>query len=169
MSRLPRPSIPASVKVEVALRQLDGFGASPSLMTRDKGERLPDFLERLLIGLATYMGCPRDQLRLDHEPALENRIKVKHHGKITRYRPPANDPGWLAYRPHAPEYAGSHLIKTNVRGDHGQHSDRALAAKNKNIARNRDPHHQKAKITGRSQWPARGSRKIMNRNAGKPA
>ena len=163
MSRLPRPHISDSIKVEVVLRQLQSYGASGSMTTRDKGERLADFLERLLMGIATYMECPRDQLRLDHEPALENRVKMFKNGVHVEYYPPAGHPDWLAYRPHGPEFAGSHLVKTNVHGDHGQHSDRALAAKNKNIARNRDPNRRKAKIKSANRWPAKGSQKIQNR------
>ena len=42
----------------------------------------------------------------------------------TLYSPDANDPEHLVYRT-----AHAHLIKTNVRGEHGQHPDRVLIKK----------------------------------------
>lgn len=151
VSRLPRPSVPDKVKIAVAIRQLEGYGAA-AIERTEKSQR--HYLERLLLALAEFMQCPRDQLQLDHEPALENRIKVRYRGQITRYRPDANEPNWLSWRPHGPQYERSHLIKTNVRGDNGQHSDRALAAKNKNIVKNRDPRRRKVKIPQRKNpWP----------------
>jgi len=44
-----------------------------------------------------------------------------------RYAPHAHDPDCLRYRPQPPEFAGSHHVKTNVRGEHGQYSDVVLA------------------------------------------
>jgi hypothetical protein len=88
----------------------------------------------LLTHLAKQIGCRVDELRLDHDPALGARAKSvwSTTGK-THYIPEANSPQHLAYRPHGPEHAGSHLIKTNVRGDHGQHPDRVLIKKQRRI------------------------------------
>jgi hypothetical protein len=73
------------------------------------------------------LGCNRHDLRLDHDPPLAARPRFRRGlGKKTYYQPPANDPDHLVYRPHGPEFEGSHLIKTNVRGDHGQFPDRVL-------------------------------------------
>jgi hypothetical protein len=175
MSRLPRPNVPVKVELEVALRQL---GLTPYLVDltvahavahRQAGLHRDFFLELL----ADKIGCPVAELELDHDPALENREKlvelsdgrrqrtviVPKEATVIRYFPDANDPERLFYRPHGPEFAGSHLIKTNVRGDRGQHSDRAMAAKNKNIVKNRDPKRRKAKIAQRKNpWPKKGLR-----------
>ena len=45
---------------------------------------------------------------------------------MTYYIPDANDPEHLFYRPHGAQFAGSHDVKTRIRGDHGQFSDLAL-------------------------------------------
>ena len=179
MSRLPRPPISLAVKLTITLRQ-NGCSidvARERVENARKERKLGVDLEGELFLLAATLGCPRDQLRLDHNPALENREKlvlllsgrtklvviVPNGAKVLRYFPDANDPEYMIYRPHSPEFAGSHLIKTNVSGDGAQHSDRAMAAKNKNIARNRDPKRRKAKIRSASRWPPRGSRKIQNK------
>lgn len=166
MSRLLRPNPPLAVRLTVALRQLGKMEvfAIPVYVehvrhTRRLGVRLSQTLD----SLAHKIGCPRDQLRLDHDPALENRLKLFVRDFHVDYNPLANDPEYLFYRPHGPEFIGSHLIKTNVHGDHGQHSDRAMAAKNKNIARNRDPKRKKTKICSANRWPPKGSQKIQNR------
>lgn len=75
-----------------------------------------------------------------------------------QYEPDANDPDHLFYRPHGPEFDGSHLIKTNVRGDHGQHPDRVLIKKQKRLERGprpkRQPGFKKAKAP-KTKWPSR--------------
>lgn len=134
--RLPRPPISDSKRVVVASRQLVRLGLHALEIQRGQ-ETLQTFLERLLVRLADLMECPRDQLRLDHEPALENRIKEFRAGKHVDYKPRAADTDHLLYRPHAAEYAGSHHVKTNVRGDHGLLSDNALQRKIKRMARTR--------------------------------
>lgn len=183
MSRLPRPPIPIEVRCRVVLRQLgeswpdDVIRANRFVPRVVPSRSLGKLLAKLLTRLAEQIGCEVSDLRLDHDPALENREKLvempngRRHktvvvpkgAKVIQYYPDANDPEHLRYRPHAPEFAGSHLIKTNVRGDRGQHSDRALAAKNKRIARNCDPKRKKAKIRSATRWPPRGSRKVQNR------
>lgn len=133
----PRPGMPpASVRVVVALRQLAGFGASEALTTRGDGEKVDAFLERLLLGLALYIGCEREDLRLDHEPMLRRRAYDPTVTKVAdRYTPHAHDAGCLLYRPQPPEFAGSHHVKTNVRGEHGQYSDVVLAKRERRLER----------------------------------
>ena len=78
------------------------------------------FLNQLLFKLAELLGAKK--LHLDHDPPLGARPQFRRGlGKKTYYEPPANDPHHLIYREkHA------HHIKTNVRGEHGQHPDRVL-------------------------------------------
>lgn len=192
MSRLPRPSVPAKVELEVVLRQLRlsdylaNLTVAHAVVHRQVGIHRDFFLELL----ADKLGCPVTDLDLDHDPALENREKLVERPdgrrrrtvvvpkgvKVIRYFPDANDPERLFYRPRGAEHAGSHKIKTNVRGDWGQHSDRAMAAKNKNIAKNRSksksgikalksqrfpPNYRKkprGQIRSANRWPPKGSR-----------
>ncbi len=87
-------------------------------------------IENLIPKLAALLGCEVGELRLDHDPPLAQRPQERRGlGRKTYYTPAANDPEHLFYRPHGPQHAGSHLIKTNVRGDHGQHPDRVLIVK----------------------------------------
>lgn len=147
MPRLYRPHIPFSVRVKVAARQLrasdTAIGRSVLYGLSLLGEK--DFpgdrtlsmarkLRSLLQALATAKGCEVSELRLDHDPPLGAR-KKRGEGRQTVYTPPANDPDHLFYRPHGPEHDGSHLIKTNVRGDHGQHPDRVLIKKARRLER----------------------------------
>lgn len=119
-----------------------------------------DFLLRLL---AKQIGCDLSDLRLDHDPPLAARPKERRGlGKKTYYVPDANDPDHLFYRPHGPEFEGSHLIKTNVRGDHGQHPDRVLIKKQRRIERGPKPKRGPKirsrgfeKRSGKTPWPKR--------------
>lgn len=176
MSRLVRPLIPAAVKLAVVLRQL---GMPQEIVVvfvaaAKRGRRLGAEIKAKLFVLACSLGCPADDLQLDHDPALENREKVFICNIHVGYEPAANDPEHLFYRPQSPEFAGSHKIKTLVRGDHGQHSDRALAAKNRKIARNRDPKRRRVKIKSRGfqknglkrGWPSRPFKKKPPTTAG---
>jgi len=173
VSRLPRPTPTFEDRCRVALCQLgefypdaviDAHRCDRTVAPQHRMPGLRALLDELLVRLAALLGCEVSDLRLDHDPALENRAKVyDESGWHVEYVPPANDPDHLRYRPHGPEFVGSHLIKTNVRGDHGAHSDRALAAKNKNIARNRDPDHRKVKIRSASRWPPKGARKFRGK------
>lgn len=142
MAKLYRPPIPVEVKCRVALRQLEepriDYVIDCNRPRRDAGymvgvvglpgRSLGRLLEEKLPELADKLGCALEDLRLDHDPALGARPKTGE-GKRTRYTPDANDPDALRYRPHGPEFEASHLIKTNVRGDHGQHPDRVLIKK----------------------------------------
>lgn len=158
--------IPTAIKLTVALRQINPTGDLAAIdqhvdecrRQRRLGKRLAQVKE----SLAAKFGCAVADLRLDHTLALENRTKVFKNGIHVEYEPRASDPSWLMYRPHGAEFIESHLIKTNVRGDGAQHSDRAMAAKNKNIARNRDLKRRKAKLRSRGfqkglkrKWPKR--------------
>jgi hypothetical protein len=63
---------------------------------------------------------------LHHRPALVNRTRVWYESGEFGYWPEANNPDHLVYLP-----ADEHDIETRVRGQHGQHSDLALARKRK--------------------------------------
>ena len=131
MSRLPRPSVPASLKVEVALRQLRALTAPAATLERTE-KRIGDYLERLLFALQVFMRTSK-KLELHHRPAILNREKIVRDGKIVGYKPDANDPAFLFFVPE-----DDHDTETRVRGLHGQHSDLALARKLKRIAKKRD-------------------------------
>lgn len=174
MARLWRPSIPLEVKCRVALRQLGemwpdavikarrwkagdsymkGIGASTS------GRGLGKLLDELLGKLAELLGCSIEDLRLDHQPALALRPQFKRGlGKKTYYEPDANDPEFLFYRPHGSQFAGSHDIKTRIRGDNGQYSDVQLIKRQRKRERPPKP---------KRKWAARpfpkGQRKIQSR------
>lgn len=140
MARLYRPYVPLKVRLIVAERQCDlrGINSGAIALLHSGGDRLKVMLN-VLFGDST--------VALDHDPALVNRIKRKviaYDKKtdgvkfITRYSPDANDPRFLIYREAGKPGDGSdHDIKTRVRGEHGQHSDLALARKEKRRAKKR--------------------------------
>lgn len=118
MPRLPRPYIPLKVRLQVAERQV-GFKPCPEATASSR-------LQGILMML--FGDSPA---HLDHDPPLAARKKIKNKaGEIIGYRPAANDPNYLIYRT-----AGAHRLKTNVRGEHGQHPDRVLIKKNRKIER----------------------------------
>ena len=172
MSRLPRPIPPIAVKLRVVLRQLGTFPELIDTLVEGatKGRQLGDEVAANLFVLACTLACPVNSLQLDHDPALENREKLVElpNGRrkrvvvvpdgaiVLRYYPDANDPEHLFYRPHGAEFAGSHDVKTRVRGDHGQLSDNALAKKERRRLRKLDPRRRRAKIANRKRpWPKR--------------
>lgn len=110
MAKLLRPYIPISVRVQVAERM-----AGLKCMDPSQSVQL-----RSLLQLMFY----DETVHLDHDPALENRKKIYRKGVHVEYDPPANHPDFLIYRTKQ-----DHQIKTNVRGDGAQYSDRALAAR----------------------------------------
>jgi len=139
MSRLYRPPIPLEVKCRVLLRQLgeifpdrvidDNRFRPDDAYMKGIGVFVPRGLgalhARLMDRFAELIGCKPEDLRLDHDPALGLREKTGE-GKRTVYKPAANDPEHLIYRPHGAEYEGSHDVKTRIRGERGQFSDVAL-------------------------------------------
>ena len=145
MSRLPRPHIPLSVRVQVAERQIAEAGF-PNLLMFGMQNKLP-LRERLVDALGFMFGDQK--VHLDHDPALVNRPLNKRTGK---YTPDANDPDALVYRTKA-----EHDIKTRIHGDGAQHSDLGMVRKNKRIAANRNPKRRKVKIRQREEyrWPSR--------------
>jgi hypothetical protein len=143
--RLYRPTIPLSVKCEVAARQI--MRGSPTVSFLTIPERpLWLRLQILLTKLASQIGCEIKELRLDHDPALGARSSGVRNGK-SYYIPDANDPDHLFYRPHSAQHEGSHDIKTRVRGEHGQFSDIALIKRLRR--RERGPKPKRAKIQSR--------------------
>lgn len=129
MNNRPRPPIPDSVKVKVALRQCRILSAKTELwMLRSGDQSRPEpmrlWLKRLLWGLSTtLLHCQPEDLRLDHDPPLRwrmfwNNPRLK---PAARFSPNANSPDHLVYRTKE-----GHRIKTNVRGDGAQFPDRVL-------------------------------------------
>lgn len=123
MPRLYRPYIPLEVRCAVILRQLGEMWVG-EFVDEQRGN-YKKLLAQMLGQFARLAGCSVRDLRLDHDPPLAARPR-RGRGRKTIYEPDANDHGHLLYRPHGPEFDGSHLIKTNVRGDHGQFPDRVL-------------------------------------------
>jgi len=131
--KLLRPDIPTRVRIKVARRQLEAFGASAEMLKRAEGERQDIYLDRLLTGLSLYFENLFRPLHLDHDPALVNRKKIFNRaGEHVGYKPAANNPKYLVYRTKE-----DHDRKTRVRGDGAQYSDLALARKNKRIEKRR--------------------------------
>lgn len=176
MTRLYRPVVPVEVKCRVALRQLGEMfpdrvikenraRADAGYMVGIVGLRRPSLgrlLEGKLRALAELLGCAAEELRLDHDPPLAARPKHRRGlGKKTHYVPDANDPDHLFYRPHGPHHAKSHLIKTNVRGDHGQHPDRDLIKKARKLERGPKPKRgpkirsRGFRLSSKPKWPRR--------------
>lgn len=122
----PRPYIPLAVRVQVAKRQLMQRDRVDSLIISRDGatsQKLGDLL------FALFAMQPVD---LDHNPPLRARpYNPRIKDSAARYTPNANDPRHLQYRLKAPEAELSHYIKTHVRGDHGQFSDRVLIKREK--------------------------------------
>lgn len=158
MPRLYRPHIPLDVRCRVAMRQLGELWPDEALEAHDGA--LGAFLVQLLKKLTELLG--EETLHLDHDPPLAARlvmtrstINMLNEGLATVYIPDANDPDYLIYRG-----AQAHKIKTNVRGEHGQHPDRVLIKRERK--RLRKPR-RKAKIRSANRWPPKGSRKITRR------
>lgn len=164
MSRLWRPIIPVEVKCRVALRQLGYEEMAIAVALAVNDGKLGAFLTKALVCVAQHLDCTVKDLRLDHDPPLGARPKFRRGlGKKTYYQPDANDPDHLLYRPHGPEFEGSHLIKTNVRGEHGQHPDRVLIKKERRRLRKGKKRRFKRKIAARANpWP-QGHRPIQSR------
>lgn len=150
MPRLYRPHIPLSVRCKVAERQLADFPTIQCLhLVVPEWHKLRNRLDSAMIHLARAFGCDVNELRLDHEPPLAARPRrYLYRRGVMKYTPDANDPDHLFYRPYGPQHAGSHLIKTNVRGDHGQHPDRVLIKKARRLTENKPPR-RKVKIKSR--------------------
>src|SRR5260221_6888070 len=122
MPRLPRPRIPLKIRLIVALRQIGEPNPEAKAEHAAGCQMLKKLLDQVLMILAAKLECSVDDLRLDHDPALENRRKVFRKGVHVDYIPPANSPDDLIYREkHA------HHIKTNVRGDGAQYADNVIA------------------------------------------
>lgn len=137
MARGLRPYIPLDIRYRVLLRQLgwapkdideeiaDAKDMTRAPIFRGVHRRLMVVLDKLKISIGS------NNLHLDHDPPLAARKKVKNKaGVIIGYRPAANDPNHLIYRT-----AVEHRLKTNVRGEHGQHPDRVLIKKNRKMER----------------------------------
>ena len=147
--RLYRPSISDSLKIQVALRQLREFNAPDALLERTE-KRLPHYLAKLLVGLATYFGDQFGKLELHHRPALTNRHRFIRNDKIF-YDPPANSIEHLVYLPEH-----DHDVETRVHGIGAQLSDLAIARKRKRKERKATrPKHKwpSRKLRSANRWP----------------
>lgn len=151
--RLPRPHISLEVRCRVALRQLGEAFPNRAIDARRRASGgLAQYLSELLVALAHSLGCEVDDIRLDHQPALALRRKVFRSGTHVDYDPPSDSADDLSYLSHV-----DHLVKTNERGDHGQHPDRVLIKKMRRIERGPRPKRQpgfKTKAPKR-RWPSR--------------
>lgn len=184
MKNRPRPAIPVEVKCRVVLRQLEygnqienviahhraDFTVAPSYR-RTHGKLLASILPLL----SARFNCDVADLRLDHEPALRVRKYNPRIKKVAaRYTPNANDPEAMLYRPHGAQFEGSHHVKTNVRGDHGQFPDRILIKRERRRERKSAKPPRKiqklftrphAKIPARvNRWPPKGARPFKRSN-----
>jgi len=160
MPRLLRPHIPVEGRVRVVLRQLGELfpdGVIDDAHACSLGLR--HVLEERLMRMAELLACAVADLRLDHDPALGARKKVFKKGVHVGYIPDANDPEHLFYRDHR-----SHLVKTNIRGLHGQHPDRVLIKKHRRYEKG-------IKVKPKKKWRSRpfskGKQKIRSRPFGK--
>jgi hypothetical protein len=167
MARLYRPHVPLSVRCKVAVRQMraltkceptDEYGIAYSDQPKPQHGEM---LKLAMFHLAIAFKCEVSELRLDHDPPLGARPRIRMGLGKTKYQPDANDPVYLEYRPHGPQHAGSHLIKTNVRGDHGQHPDRVLIKKARRLTENKPP---KRKVKIKSRGFDRVSRPFKKRS-----
>lgn len=140
--RLHRPSVPASVQVEVAYRILRAE-EPPQLKTLPIKRRLA--IARYSLG--ERLGCDERDLRLDHDPPLAVRA---YDAQTRRYVPDANDPEHLYW-----VTAETHRVKTFVRGANGQFSDVQL------IKRERRRKRRLLKRKRKYFWPK--GRKIQSR------
>lgn len=169
MTRLVRPRIPLDVKLTIILRQLGGMPGyvndivAEACASRRLGVKHDEALGRF----ANLTGCDVSDLRLDHDPALENREKVFRKGVHVDYVPAANDPEHLFYRPHGTQFAGSHDVKTRIRGDRGQLPDNMIAKKNRNVAKRR-ARRAAGKATGFQKRPFRVKRASESRSQARP-
>lgn len=174
MPRLLRPHIPIDVCCRVVLRQLGEMWPDVVLAHwRKEPGGLGAFLKHELRNLAEILNCEVKALHLDHDPALGAREKVMRKGIHVGYKPDANDPEHLYYRE-----AIAHRLKTNVRGEHGQHPDRVLIKKNRRLEQKHTSGVKRLKRDGRSasktkvwpkrkmrsasRWPPKGTQKIRN-------
>ena len=166
MPRLYRPHIPLEVRCRVVLRQLGELWPD-DVIARHKTRPGDAYLKGIgvfvprgglaallaskLDALAVLLDCKIEDLRLDHDPALATRMKRTMPNGTVVYSPDANSPGHLIYREkHA------HHIKTNVRGDHGQHPDRVLIKRERKRQKDKRP-----ACPGKKYWQIK--RKLQSR------
>jgi len=127
MARLSRPYIPLETRCRVALRQLGEMWPDQYLESARLAFNTKEILDHLLYRLRELLHA--EKLHLDHDPPLGARRVA-----FGRYIPDANDSEHLIYREKR-----AHEIKTNVRGEHGQHPDRVLIKKARRIERGPKP------------------------------
>lgn len=139
--RLPRPYIPLSVRIQVIWRQMCLLTPHRLAIDSTKSDRF-----NLNMLLFAYFGDER--AHLDHDPPLGAREKITHNGVIIGYKPDANDPEHLIYRTET-----LHRLKTNVRGEHGQHPDRVLIKKQRRRERGAKRMRHQRIASRANPWP----------------
>jgi hypothetical protein len=154
MARLYRPPVPLEVQYRVALRQLGTLWIDQAVREAKKERRLGHWVGYAKGRLADLLGCTVKDLRLDHNPPLAARQR-NGEGKNTVYTPDANDPEFLAYRPHGTQFAGSHDVKTRIRGDHGQYSDLVLIKRERRRQKKRTSEKRTKVRPPKRKWPSR--------------
>lgn len=162
MPRLFRPHIDLETKLRVLLRDL-GDAFPEDMVEIAKEQRcLGTLVKEKEAELAALLGCKPDEIDYDHDPALGAREKVfDRFGVHVEYRPAANDPDHLFAKDRT-----RHRLKTNVKGDHGQHPDRVLIKKQRRREREAEvalglrKMKPKAVLRSANRWPAKGARKI---------
>ncbi len=129
MSRLYRPPIPSSVRVQVAERQ---FYAKFPNGNQVYDLLAPDWTLKRRLQWLLFMLFKEQKFELHHRPALVNRQR-RGTGKATVYTPAANDVAHLTYLEE-----GAHDIETRVRGVGALRSDLSQARYLKKVSRNRE-------------------------------
>jgi len=165
MPRLLRPTINLETKLRVLLRTLGEAFLDDVVKMAAEQRCLGTIVRQKQEALAGLLGCDPGEINYDHDPPLGARKKIFVDGRHVEYEPRANDPEFLFARALA-----AHRLKTNVRGDHGQHPDRVLIKKNRRLEEReqeklglRKPK-PKARMRGASRWPPKGSRPLKGKS-----
>ena len=133
--RRPRPYVPISTRIVVALKQCERKVPfeqlfEPFKSVADMLDRTPEQVhggKTLLDKLLATLFPDNSKYHLDHDPPLAAR---QFNSRTGKYTPAANDPAYLIYRK-----AEDHRIKTLIRGEHGQYSDIALIKRERRRAK----------------------------------
>lgn len=159
MTKRIRPGKPpVSICINVAMRDAQSANGGKLELwmlrggSQDKPEPLGAWLARLIEGLCRQQECARADLQLDHNPPLRLRAYNAKDADRAAFLRAGNTitarQYWeriaACYSPHAHSedhlfYRGDHRIKTNVRGDNGQFSDRVLIKRERRRERKKTP------------------------------
>lgn len=158
-ARRPRPPITTWAKLVAAYRDARRESRSTATFRAEMAFRnrtARRALASLLGEIAVKIGCEPSELCCDHEPALRVRdYNPRIKDVAARFTPNANDPDYLHWRPQGSTYEGSHHIKTNVRGEHGQYSDVVLIKRERRREERKRKPRPKKRRQAKSKWPSR--------------